>query len=205
MKSYLEWNQLVVDKKSTKNLIDLLESFLDAGMVSKMDTDESIKATTEVWGPEGILLKIIEYYLDHNPLINRRHEFTIQEHNPTLPDLVRMAGLWQNADSAQTAFGTKAQEYIRQTYNEEESEFQREGCTETVKKTSDYKTSMNDQWKNERRTNDRDRQTSDRRSLPPNIDRCQGCGAQKDKMHTREMCPATDRDCYNCRSRGHFC
>ena len=156
--SYLEWNQLVVDKKSTKNLIDLLESFLDAGMVSKMDTDESITATTEVRGPEGILVKIIEHYLDDNPLINRRHEFTIckqargesfktwwetklrrakecdlekmtgkdwlalelirgvsdtalqkkllQEHNPTLPDLVRMAGLWQNADSAQTAFGT---------------------------------------------------------------------------------------------------
>ena len=75
--SYLEWNQLVVDKKSTKNLRDLLESFLDAGMVSKMDTDESITATTEVRGPEGILVKIIEHYLDDNPLINRRHEFTI--------------------------------------------------------------------------------------------------------------------------------
>ena len=105
--------------------------------------------------------------------------------------------------SARVASGTEAQEYIRQTYNEEESKFKMEGCTEIIKKASDYKTCMNNQWKNERRTNDRDRQTIDHRSLP-NIDQCQGCGAQKDKMHTREMCPATDKDCYNCGTRGHF-
>ena len=115
----------------------------------------------------------------------------LQEQNPLLSQLVRIAELWQAADSAQTAFGTKATEYVRQAYTEEK----REESTEYIRKASDYKTSINEKWKN-------DRQTNDRRS--PNIDSCQGCGDHGDKMHNRDMCPATDRECYNCLSKDHF-
>jgi hypothetical protein len=136
----------------------------------------------------------------------------LQEQDPSLKQLVRIAEQWQAADSAQTAFGTEATEYVRQAYTEEEREE-----TEYIRKASNYKQEINQQWKSDRQQNDRwtpyDRQQNDRRTpndrqqndrLTHNIDRCQGCGAQGQGMHNRGACPAVDRDCFRCGTIGHY-
>ena len=61
---YLNWNEPVVDKKSPKQLRDLLKSFLDAGLVSKLQTDKSITKETLVRGTGGILAKLKRYFVD---------------------------------------------------------------------------------------------------------------------------------------------
>ena len=58
----------------------------------------------------------------------------LQEQDPTLQQLVRIAEQWQAADSAQTAFGTEATEFVRQTCTEEERVE-----TEYIRKASNYK------------------------------------------------------------------
>ena len=35
-------------------------------------------------------------------------------------------------------------------------------------------------------------------------DKCLGCGARGDKMHNRDVCPAHDKTCFNCDTKGHF-
>ena len=112
----------------------------------------------------------------------------LQEHQASLAQLVFIAEQWQAADSAQAAFGSESTEYVRQA-----AEYNRES-TESIRKTSDYKHQIKENWK-------QDRQTNDRRSP---IDECQGCGAQRDKMHNRDKCPAANRECYNCDIKGHF-
>ena len=74
--SWFQWNELVLNKKSTKHLRILLESFLDANMVSKLQTDDSVTSETPVRGPDGLLEKLEGYFFDDYPLINRRHDFT---------------------------------------------------------------------------------------------------------------------------------
>ena len=75
--SYLNWNKLVIAKRSVSSLRDLLESSLDAGLVSKLQTDETVTADTTVRGPAGVLAKLKGYFVDDYPLINRRHDFTV--------------------------------------------------------------------------------------------------------------------------------
>jgi hypothetical protein len=65
--SYLVCNEQVIKKKSTKNLRDLLESFLDAGLISKLNTDESITEETTIRGSTGILTKLRGYFIDICP------------------------------------------------------------------------------------------------------------------------------------------
>jgi hypothetical protein len=74
----------------------------------------------------------------------------LQEQDPTLQQLVRIAEQWQAADSAQTAFGTVATEFVRQTCTEEEREE-----TEYIRKASNYKREINEQWKSDRQQQDR--------------------------------------------------
>jgi hypothetical protein len=238
--SYLDWNKRIIAKRSISSIRNLLESSLDASLVSKLQTDMTVTAETEVRGEAGVLEKLKKYFFDNYPLINCRHDFTVckqargelfkawwekkrskavecnlkamkeddwlvlelirgvsdtmlqkrmhQEHQATLAQLVLMAEQWQAADSAQTAFGSESTKYVRQA-----SEYNRES-TEYIRKASDYKHQIKENWK-------QDRQTNDRRSP---IDKCQGCGAQGDKMHNRDSCPAANRNCYNCDIKGHF-
>ena len=62
--SYLAWNESVIETKSTKNLQDLLESYLDTGLISKLDTDQSVTKETTVLGSTGILVKLRGYFID---------------------------------------------------------------------------------------------------------------------------------------------
>ena len=200
--SYLTWNEPVIDKKSPTHLRSLLESFLDASMVSKLQTDESITEDTLVRGTGGLLETLKNYFVDKYHLINCRYAFStckqargelfrtwwetklrnakecdlemmaskdwlalelirgvsdtmlqkklLQEQDPSLKQLVRIAEQWQAADSAQTAFRTEATEYVRQAYTEEEREE-----TEYIRKASNYKREINEQWKSDRQQNDR--------------------------------------------------
>jgi hypothetical protein len=70
----------------------------------------------------------------------------LQEQEPSLQQLVRIAEQWQAADSAQTAFGTEATEFVRQTCTEEELEE-----TEYIRKASNYKREINERWKSDGR------------------------------------------------------
>ena len=66
---YLNWNGLVIAKKSPESLQDLLESSLDTGLVSKLQTDESVTKETTVRGPTGILAKLKGYFIYDYPLV----------------------------------------------------------------------------------------------------------------------------------------
>jgi hypothetical protein len=74
--SYLTWNKPVIDKKSLTHLRSLLESFLDASMVSKLQTDESITEDTLVRGTGGLLETLKNYFVDKYHLINCRYAFS---------------------------------------------------------------------------------------------------------------------------------
>ena len=113
----------------------------------------------------------------------------LQEKTPTLKQLVSIAQQWQAADSAQASFGTEAAEFVRQTHTEEKRE---EEMEYHIWKAFNYK---KEEWM-------MDRQQNDRRM--PNIDRCQGCGAQGEQMHNRGACPTIDKDCFRCCIKGHF-
>ena len=62
--SYLNWNEPVIAKKSPEHLRNLLESFLDASMVSKLQTDEVVTEDTLVRGPGGLLETLRNYFVD---------------------------------------------------------------------------------------------------------------------------------------------
>jgi hypothetical protein len=74
--SYLNWNEPIITKKSPEHLRNLLESFLDASMVSKLQSDEVVRDDTPVQGPNGLLEILEKYFVDDYPLINRRHGFS---------------------------------------------------------------------------------------------------------------------------------
>jgi hypothetical protein len=61
--SYLTWNDSIIDRKSPKCVRNLLESQLDANLISKMATDESITERTTIQGPAGILSKLEGYFI----------------------------------------------------------------------------------------------------------------------------------------------
>ena len=75
--SYLDWNKQIIAKRSPSSLRNLLESSLDACLVSKLQTDETVKALTPIQGAAGVLEKLKKYFLDDYPLINCRHDFTV--------------------------------------------------------------------------------------------------------------------------------
>ena len=114
----------------------------------------------------------------------------LQEETLTLKQLVSIAQQWQAADSAQASFGMEAAEFVRQTHTEEKRE---EETKYHIRKASNYKKDIKEEWM---------RQQKDHRM--PNIDRCQGCGAQGEQMHNRVACPAIDKDCFRCCIKGHF-
>ena len=58
----------------------------------------------------------------------------LQEETPTLKNLVKIAKLWQSAESAQTTLNTATTEFVRQANMEEGREQEEE--TEDVRKTS---------------------------------------------------------------------
>jgi hypothetical protein len=64
--SYLTWNDSIIDRKSLKCVRNLLESQLDANLISKMATDESITERTTVQGSAGILSKLKGYFIENS-------------------------------------------------------------------------------------------------------------------------------------------
>jgi hypothetical protein len=75
--SYLDWNKRIIAKRSVSSIQNLLESSLDASLVSKLQTDVTVTADTTVRGEAGVLEKLKKYFFDDYPLINRRHGFTV--------------------------------------------------------------------------------------------------------------------------------
>ena len=76
IKSYHNWNKQLIVKKSNTAVRNLLESSLEARLVSKLWTDVSIGTGTKVQGPGGVLAKLKSYFVADYPLVNRRHDFT---------------------------------------------------------------------------------------------------------------------------------
>jgi hypothetical protein len=56
--SYLTWNDSIINWKSLKCVRNLLENHLDANLLLKMATDESITERTTVQGSAGMLSKL---------------------------------------------------------------------------------------------------------------------------------------------------
>jgi hypothetical protein len=235
--AYLEWNKAALVPKSKKDIRHLLESCLDAGLTSKLETDKTVKPETTVQGEDGMLKKLKNYFLDDYPLMMRRHQFTectqaqgelvktwwdrvkakavecalsqmteddmmmlqmirgvsdsllqkklLQEEKPSLAKLVQIAEQWQAADSMQTALGGDSDLFAWKA-----------DADPCVKKTpmSEYKLQKSERWKSSRQSSDRQ----------PTLDECSHCGIQGDKMHSKDACPAKDRNCYNCGMTGHF-
>ena len=74
--NYLKWNRGALDRKSNADVRHLLEINLDAGLISKLETDETINENSTVCGANGILSKLKQYFLNDYPLMVRRHNFT---------------------------------------------------------------------------------------------------------------------------------
>ena len=125
----------------------------------------------------------------NDPQLQKR---LLQERDPTLKTLVGIATQWQSAESAQVSFGTEPLEYMQKSQDTEEDKEETEDIE--IRKTSDYKKEEKAVWMS--------RQKDDRR--PSNIDWCQGCGAQGELMHTRERCPAIDKVCHRCDTKGLY-
>lgn len=51
-------------------------SCLNAGLLSKLETDETVTADTAVRGEAGVLSKLRQYFFNDYPLMVRRHHFT---------------------------------------------------------------------------------------------------------------------------------
>ena len=229
--NYLNWNKAALDRKSNADVRHLLEINLDAG--SKLDTDETINKDSPVRGPTGILIKLKQYFLDDYQLMVRRHDFTeckqargevfkvwwdkkkakavecaletmgrddimklelvrgvsdsmlqkklLMEQKPTLATLVQIAEQWQQSDSVQTALGGESAEFVR--------------------KVSEYRHQKTENWKNLQGNQGRDRQSNDRQS---SLDACANCGVKGDKMHSKDACPAKNREFFNCGTLGHY-
>ena len=74
--AYLKWNKAALVPKSKKDIRHLLESCLDTGLTSKLETDKTVTPETTVQGEDGMLKKLKKYFLDDYPLMMRRHQFT---------------------------------------------------------------------------------------------------------------------------------
>ena len=74
--NYLKWNRVALDRKSNADIKHLMEINLDAGLISKLETDETINVDSPVRGATGILSKLKQYFLNDYPLMVRRHNFT---------------------------------------------------------------------------------------------------------------------------------
>ena len=74
--SYLNWNEPIIRNKTPERLRNLLESCLEASMISKLHTDEAVGEDTSIQGPNGLLEILGKYFVDDYPLINRRHAFS---------------------------------------------------------------------------------------------------------------------------------
>jgi hypothetical protein len=98
-----------------------------------------------------------------------------------LATLVRIAEQWQQSDSVQTALGGESAEFIW--------------------KVSEYRHQKAENWKNAQQGNQgKDRQSNDRQS---SLDACANCGVKGDKMHSKDTCPAKNKDYFNCGIIGH--
>ena len=105
-----------------------------------------------------------------------------------MEDLIKIATLWQNADSAQVVMGTEPSEDVRHVLTEQESpppQEDKESCSDDfnvkANRLSDYKREGKLKWNNRQNNN---RQLA--RQSPPN--QCGGCGAQGERMHPRDSC-----------------
>ena len=119
-----------------------------------------------------------------------------------LVELIKIATLWQNADSAQVVMGTQPSEDVRRIPTEQEpppSHEDEERCLDdfNVKHLSDYKKEGKLKWDNQQSNN---RQPV--RQSPPN--QCGGCSAQGERMHPRDSCPARSLVSYLCGKTGHY-
>jgi hypothetical protein len=114
----------------------------------------------------------------------------LQERNPTLDELINIATLYQNADSAQVAMAKEPMEDVRRTTDREppppsqipsNDEDRRSDRTynHEAKRISDYKKENKSRW-NSQHSNNRPPSTG---QGPPS--QCGGCGAQGDRMHPR--------------------
>ena len=76
IESYYNWSKQLIVKKSNTAVRNLLESSLEAGLVSKLWTDVSIGTGTKVQGPGGDLAKLKGCFIADYPLVNSRNDFT---------------------------------------------------------------------------------------------------------------------------------
>jgi hypothetical protein len=74
--SYLNWNERIIRNKTPAQLRSLLENSLEAGMVSKLLTDDAVNDDTPIQGTGGLLDILGKYFVDEYPLINCRHAFS---------------------------------------------------------------------------------------------------------------------------------
>ena len=130
-----------------------------------------------------------------DPTLQKR---LMQERDPKLEDLVKIATLWQDAEQALQSFCTEVSEYVRQGVHE--ANFQpvaeKDGGTpdeHNIWRLSEYKREGKSNWRN---------QLSGRTQPPPprqnQPNQCIGCGAQGERMHPRDQCPARGLICYIC-------
>ena len=114
----------------------------------------------------------------------------LQERNPKLEDLINIATLWQNADSAQVAMGTEPSEDIQRSHTEQEApppsqipsdDDDRRSDNFDAKRISDYKKEGKSKWNNQHSNN-----RPPARQGPPN--QCGRCGAQGERMQTFPAC-----------------
>ena len=120
----------------------------------------------------------------------------LQERNPQLEDLINIAMLWQNADTAQQTFSTELSEDVRRSQAEPDLpplEEDEEGFSDDcdVKRLSDYKKEVKSKWNSQQGNN-----LQQVRQSPPT--QCGGWGSQGERMHPRDQCPARGLTCYLC-------
>ena len=129
----------------------------------------------------------------------------LEVREPTLEELLKIATLWQQADSAQVAIGKEASEDVRRIPTEQNTQDTRppqeeeDRCSDDINvcRLSDYKKEGKLKWNNQQ-NNIR----PPARQSPPN--QCGGCGAQGEKMQPRDSCPARSLVCFLCGKTGHY-
>ena len=68
-----------------------------------------------------------------------------------------------------------------------------------IRRLSEYKREGKSNWRNQQSGKN---QPPPPRQSPPN--QCGGCGAQGERMHPRDQCPARGLTCYLCGKTGHY-
>ena len=117
----------------------------------------------------------------------------LEVREPKLEKLIKIATLWQQADSAQVAMGKEALEDVLRVPTQQDTQDTKppqedeDRCLDDVNvkanRMSDYKKEGKLKWNNQQ-SNIR----PPARQSPPN--QCGGCGAQGEKMQPRDACPA---------------